>query len=82
MMLHQNRFSGWPSRGKRFGEGQNPGPTVYYPPAQQPSARAFAFRGQEMDTALSNMGTICISRKGFIGSSAPTPEHLPIWMWG
>eukprot|EP00972_Heterocapsa_arctica_P016478 2431804-Heterocapsa_arctica.AAC.1 len=43
----RSRYSGWPSRGKRFGEADNPGPTSYYPPCLQSGIRAFAFRGHE-----------------------------------
>eukprot|EP00972_Heterocapsa_arctica_P023109 3401442-Heterocapsa_arctica.AAC.1 len=29
----RKRYTGWPSRGKRFGEAEKSGPTTYYPPA-------------------------------------------------
>eukprot|EP00972_Heterocapsa_arctica_P051354 7554051-Heterocapsa_arctica.AAC.1 len=55
-MPRMNQFTGWPSRGKRFGEAENPGPTTYYPPDQQTSARVLAFRGQETGHCIIKYG--------------------------
>eukprot|EP00972_Heterocapsa_arctica_P020551 3030013-Heterocapsa_arctica.AAC.1 len=41
----RKRYTGWPSRGKRFGEAEKPGPTTYYPPATLSGNRTMEFHG-------------------------------------
>eukprot|EP00972_Heterocapsa_arctica_P009675 1425876-Heterocapsa_arctica.AAC.1 len=39
------RFTGWPSRGKRIGEAEKPGPSTYYPPVLKPGNGSVEFEG-------------------------------------